>query len=79
MKVKTTVKGGHDFGEIDWDEFWRVVKGHGMMNKDRISARQKAWDDGAWVRDAALAYAKKTASRAAGNTTNKADNPNRAA
>ncbi len=51
--------GGYDFGKIDWDEFWKVVKGHGMMNKDRIRARKKAWDDGAWVREAALAYAKK--------------------
>jgi len=52
-------KGGYDFGPIDWDEFWRVVKGGGLMNKDRISARRKAWEDGAWVREAALAYARK--------------------
>ena len=51
--------GGYDFGEIDWEEFWQVVKGHGMMNKDRINARRKAWDDGAWVREAALAHAEK--------------------
>ncbi|MCL4129135.1 UNVERIFIED_CONTAM: hypothetical protein GTU68_032818 [Idotea baltica] len=55
--------GGYDFGEIDWDEFWRVVNGHGLMNKDRIEARKKAWDDGAWVREAAQAYAKKTKSK----------------
>jgi ring-1,2-phenylacetyl-CoA epoxidase subunit PaaA len=58
---KNDGKGGYDFGPIDWDEFWRVVKGHGMMNKDRIAARRKAWDDGAWVREAALAHAQKQA------------------
>ncbi len=56
---KNKGEGGYDFGDIDWDEFWQVVKGHGMMNKDRIKARRKAWDDGAWVREAALAYAEK--------------------
>ena len=53
-------KRGHcDFGAIDWDEFWRVVGGHGPCNKERLAARVKAWDDGAWVRDAAMAYARK--------------------
>ncbi len=56
---KNKGEGGYDFGEIDWDEFWQVVNGHGMMNRDRLDARRKAWDDGAWVRDAALAYAEK--------------------
>lgn len=49
----------HDFGKIDWDEFWRVIAGHGPCNRERLAARVKAWDDGAWVRDAALAYARK--------------------
>jgi ring-1,2-phenylacetyl-CoA epoxidase subunit PaaA len=40
-------RGHYDFGEIDWDEFWRVVKGGGPMNKERLAARQKAWDEGA--------------------------------
>ncbi|TXE20464.1 1,2-phenylacetyl-CoA epoxidase subunit A [Psychroflexus gondwanensis] len=53
--------GHYDFGEIDWEEFWQVVKGHGMCNKERISARKNAWDNGEWVRDAALAYAEKQA------------------
>ncbi|PKG43500.1 1,2-phenylacetyl-CoA epoxidase subunit PaaA [Psychroflexus sp. MES1-P1E] len=53
--------GHYDFGEIDWEEFWQVVKGHGMCNKERISARKKAWDNGEWVRDAAVAYAEKQA------------------
>ncbi len=52
-------KQGYNFGPIDWDEFWRVVKGKGPMNRQRVEARQKAWDDGAWVREAALAHAEK--------------------
>ena len=34
----------YDFGDINWDEFWDVVKGNGPMNRDRIEARRKAWD-----------------------------------
>lgn len=49
----------YDFGPINWDEFWSVVKGNGIMNKERLAARNKAWDDGAWVRDAANTYAQK--------------------
>lgn len=56
-------RGHYDFGEIDWDEFWRVVKGGGPMNKERLAARQKAWDEGAWVREAALAHAEKRKAR----------------
>jgi ring-1,2-phenylacetyl-CoA epoxidase subunit PaaA len=48
-----------DFGEINWDEFWAVVKGDGPCNRERLAARQKAHDDGAWVRAAAEAYAAK--------------------
>jgi len=48
-----------DFGAIDWDEFWAVVKGNGPCNAERLAARNKAHDDGAWVREAALAYAEK--------------------
>jgi ring-1,2-phenylacetyl-CoA epoxidase subunit PaaA len=51
--------GHYDFGEINWDEFWQVVKGHGPCNKKRISARVNAWDNGKWVRDAAMAHAEK--------------------
>ena len=54
-------RGHYDFGEIDWDEFWRVVKGHGPCNKQRLDARKDAWNEGAWVRDAAIAYAEKQA------------------
>jgi ring-1,2-phenylacetyl-CoA epoxidase subunit PaaA len=58
-------KKGYDFGPIDWDEFWRVVKGGGPMNRERLAARRKAWDEGAWVREAALAYADKRVARRA--------------
>ncbi|WP_157015963.1 1,2-phenylacetyl-CoA epoxidase subunit PaaA [Mesorhizobium xinjiangense] len=56
-------KQGYDFGAIDWDEFWRVVKGGGSMNRERIAVRRKAWEDGAWVREAALAHADKRRAR----------------
>jgi ring-1,2-phenylacetyl-CoA epoxidase subunit PaaA len=49
----------YDFGEINWDEFWNVVKGNGPCNKERLAARKKAWEDGEWVREAAAAYANK--------------------
>jgi len=49
----------YDFGEINWEEFWNVVKGNGPCNKERLDARRKAWDDGKWVREAAEAYAEK--------------------
>lgn len=52
-------RGHYDFGAIDWDEFWNVVKGNGPCNKERLKARNDAWDNGAWVREAAMAYAEK--------------------
>lgn len=52
-------KQGYDFGEINWDEFWQVVKGNGPCNYERIEARKKAWNDGEWVRKAAAGYAEK--------------------
>jgi ring-1,2-phenylacetyl-CoA epoxidase subunit PaaA len=54
----------HDYGEIDWEEFWRVVNGDGPCNKERLATRVKAHGDGLWVREAALAYAAKQAARA---------------
>ncbi|MEO8806725.1 MAG: 1,2-phenylacetyl-CoA epoxidase subunit PaaA [Burkholderiaceae bacterium] len=48
-----------DFGPIDWSEFWSVVNGDGPCNRERLAARVRAWDDGAWVREAALANAQK--------------------
>ena len=59
------MKGHYDFGEINWDEFWQVVKGHGPCNKERISDRKNAWENGEWVREAANAYAEKRAERKA--------------
>ena len=61
-------KGAHDFGEINWDEFWSVVKGDGPCNKERLAARVKAHEDGKWVRDAAVAYAEKQEERKAATT-----------
>ena len=52
-------RGHYDYGAIDWTEFWNVVKGNGPCNKERIETRRKAWEDGQWVRDAALAYSEK--------------------
>jgi ring-1,2-phenylacetyl-CoA epoxidase subunit PaaA len=46
----------HDYGQIDWDEFWSTVNGNGPCNKERLATRVKAHNDGQWVRDAALAY-----------------------
>ncbi|MFM2039254.1 MAG: hypothetical protein RL432_2193 [Bacteroidota bacterium] len=59
-KLKWNEERGHyDFGDIDWDEFWQVVGGNGPCNKERIEARVKAKEDGAWVREAATAFAEK--------------------
>ena len=53
----------YDFGAIDWNEFWRVVNGQGPSNRERLAARVSAWEEGAWVREAALAAASKQALR----------------
>jgi ring-1,2-phenylacetyl-CoA epoxidase subunit PaaA len=58
-------KGGYDFGEIDWEEFYSVVRGEGPVAKERMEARRKAWDNGAWVRDAAAAHEEKRRARKA--------------
>lgn len=60
--------GKHEFGEIDWDEFWAVVKGHGPCNKERLAARVKAHEEGQWVRDAAVAYAEKQMNKKSNNS-----------
>ncbi len=54
----------YDFGTPDWNEFWTVVKGDGPCNAQRVAHRKAAHDDGAWVREAALAHAAKSAARA---------------
>ncbi len=56
-------RGHYDFGPIDWDEFWRVVKGDGPCNRKRMEVRRAAHEEGAWVRRAAAAYADKHRTR----------------
>jgi ring-1,2-phenylacetyl-CoA epoxidase subunit PaaA len=58
-------KGGYDFGEVDWEEFYAVVRGEGPVAKERMKARRDAWETNAWVRDAAAAYDQKQRARAA--------------
>ncbi len=53
----------YEFGAIDWDEFWNVVKGNGPCNRQRLEARRKAHEEGQWVRDAAMAYSEKQRAR----------------
>lgn len=62
-------RGHHDFGAIDWTEFWEVLKGNGPCNEDRIGQRRAAHEEGAWVRDAAAAYAEKQAAATAAAAT----------
>ena len=52
-------RGAHDHGTINWAEFWQVIAGDGPCNRERLAARVDAWEEGAWVREAALAYAQK--------------------
>ncbi|UNU44654.1 1,2-phenylacetyl-CoA epoxidase subunit A [Sphingopyxis sp. YF1] len=58
-------RGHYDFGPIEWEEFYAVVRGEGAVAKERMGARRKAWDEGAWVREAADAFAAKRSARAA--------------
>jgi ring-1,2-phenylacetyl-CoA epoxidase subunit PaaA len=52
-------KGGYDFAEPDWNEFFDVLAGNGPCNQERLSTRKQAWEDGAWVREGMLAHAAK--------------------
>ncbi len=52
-------RGHYDYSDPDWSEFFDVVRGNGPCNVDRLAARNKAWDDGKWVRDGLLAHARK--------------------
>ena len=56
-------KGGYDFSEPDWQEFYDVLAGNGPCNTERMSARKKAWDDNAWVREGMMAHAEKKRAR----------------
>lgn len=62
--LKFNEETGHwEMGEMDWDEFWNVVKGNGPCNRQRLRDRNKAHDEGAWVREAAMAHAEKRRQR----------------
>jgi len=64
--LKWNEESGHyDFGEIDWSEFYNVVKGNGPCNRDRLKTRVDAWEQGTWFRDALNAYAEKRSALAA--------------
>ena len=63
------VRGHYDHGDIDWAEFWNVVNGQGPCNRERLAERVKAWEDGTWVREAALAYTRKQTTRHSGRGT----------
>jgi ring-1,2-phenylacetyl-CoA epoxidase subunit PaaA len=58
-------RGHYDFGEIDWEEFNRVVAGNGMCNRERLANHQRAHDEGAWVREALHAHEARKRARAA--------------
>ena len=58
-------RGHYDFGDINWDEFHNVLRGNGPCNRERLATRKKAYDDGAWFRDALVAHADKRAARKA--------------
>jgi len=58
-------RGHYDFGAIDWDEFYNVLRGNGPCNRERLRTRVKAWDDGAWFREALVVHADRQAQRAA--------------
>ena len=57
-------RGSYDFGAIDFSELFNVVKGNGPCNRERLATRKKAWDDGAWFREALTAHADKQAEHA---------------
>jgi ring-1,2-phenylacetyl-CoA epoxidase subunit PaaA len=58
-------KGGYDYGAMAWDDFYAAVRGEGPLSHERMDARRTAWNDGAWVREAALAYDRKHSRRLA--------------
>ena len=63
--AKDDATGHYRFGDIDWEEFRQVLAGNGPCNRERLAERRQAHEDGAWVRDAALAFAAKREARAA--------------
>ena len=62
--LKFNAETGHyEFGEINWDEFMQIISGNGPCNRERVRTRKKAWEEGAWVREAATAFAEKRQNR----------------
>jgi len=61
--MKQNENGNWEYSPIDWDEFKQVLAGNGPCNRERLAARRKAHEEGAWVREAAMAYAAKRKSR----------------
>ena len=61
--MKQNADGNWEYSAIDWEEFKQVLAGNGPCNRERLAARRKAHEDGAWVREAAMAYAEKRKSR----------------
>ena len=59
-------KGGYDFSEPDWEEFFNVIAGNGPCNAERLGARVTAWEEGAWFREGLMAHAEKQEARRAG-------------
>ena len=57
-------RGHYDFGEIDWEEFQAVLAGAGPCNEERMAARREAHEESLWIKEAAIAYAKKQKARA---------------
>jgi ring-1,2-phenylacetyl-CoA epoxidase subunit PaaA len=66
-------RGHYDIGEIDWEEFFAVVQGNGPCNRERLAHRRAAHEEGAWVREAAAAYAAKAAGFAVGRDVSQSD------
>ncbi|WP_072690956.1 1,2-phenylacetyl-CoA epoxidase subunit PaaA [Rhodococcus marinonascens] len=56
-------RGAHDFGEPDWSEFMQVIKGNGASSVERIANRRAAHENGAWVREAATAFARRESTK----------------
>ena len=64
-KLRLNEETGHyEFSEPDWNEFFEVLNGNGPCNAERLSARNKAWNDGAWVREGMMEHARKKAADA---------------
>jgi ring-1,2-phenylacetyl-CoA epoxidase subunit PaaA len=59
-------RGAYDYTQPDYAELFEVIKGNGPCNRQRMTHRRRAYDEGAWVREAAAAHAAKRADRPQG-------------